>query len=274
MVKKQLIMENALELFAKQGFESTSVQQITDKCGISKGAFYLSFKSKDELIIALIDQFMIQIVADIDYLVKSAETEQLLYEFYYSIYSSFQKHSDFAKLLIKEQSQLNKELFLKMQYYDKLMENSIISMIERLYGDRVEVIKYDLMYSIKGFMNMYSHLFVFFNILVDVNRLAESLVEKTNILAQHSTITFATNELLNILQPMNEEISEDQIIEMLDQKIEELDESIEKESLTLLKQQLIHPIYTTAIIKGLIENIRHHPQCKWITYSLRRYYRL
>lgn len=39
MQKKQLIMEKSLELFAKQGFEATSVQQITDYCGISKGAF-------------------------------------------------------------------------------------------------------------------------------------------------------------------------------------------------------------------------------------------
>ena len=59
-------MEKALELFAKQGFEATSVQQITEHCGISKGAFYLSFKSKDELILALIDHFMMQITSDID----------------------------------------------------------------------------------------------------------------------------------------------------------------------------------------------------------------
>ena len=43
MTKKQLIMEKAAELFAKQGFEATSVQQITDYCGISKVPFiYLS----------------------------------------------------------------------------------------------------------------------------------------------------------------------------------------------------------------------------------------
>ena len=101
MIKKQLIMEKALELFAKQGFEATSVQQITDHCGISKGAFYLSFKSKDELIIALIDHFMIQFVSDIDYVVKNTANEELLYEFYYTSFKSFQKHSDFAKLLLK-----------------------------------------------------------------------------------------------------------------------------------------------------------------------------
>ena len=62
MIKKQLIMEKALELFAEKGFEATSVQQITEHCGISKGAFYLSFKSKDELILALIDHFMMQVL--------------------------------------------------------------------------------------------------------------------------------------------------------------------------------------------------------------------
>ena len=39
-------MEKALELFARQGFEATSVQQITEHCGISKGAFYLSLNQK------------------------------------------------------------------------------------------------------------------------------------------------------------------------------------------------------------------------------------
>ena len=34
MIKKQLIMDKALELFAEKGFESTSVQQITERCGI------------------------------------------------------------------------------------------------------------------------------------------------------------------------------------------------------------------------------------------------
>ena len=65
MLKKQLIMDKALELFAEQGFEATSVQQITERCGISKGAFYLSFKSKEELILALIDDFMRRFVAGI-----------------------------------------------------------------------------------------------------------------------------------------------------------------------------------------------------------------
>lgn len=275
MIKKQLIMEKALELFAEQGFEATSVQQITEHCGISKGAFYLSFKSKDELIIALIDQFMMQVVTDIDRIVRDTCDEQLLYEFYYSTYQSFYKHSDFAKVLMKEHSQtLNKELIQKMRYYDKLLENMILSMIERLYGGRVQEIKYDLMYSIKSFMNMYSHLFVFYSIPVDLKLLANSLEEKTNLLANNATVPFVSVELHHMMQPMNEEITKEQIIDTLEQKIAEIEEPIEKESLILLKQQLLEPAFSQAIVKGLLENIRNHPHCKWVSYLLRRYYKV
>ncbi|EKN64759.1 HTH-type transcriptional regulator [Neobacillus bataviensis LMG 21833] len=273
-MKKQLIMEKALELFAKQGFEATSVQQITDYCGISKGAFYLSFKSKDELIIALIDQFMMQIIADIDYLVKNAKDSQLLYDFYYAIYHSFQKHSDFAKVLMKEQSQtFNKDLILKMQYYDKLLENNILLMIERLYGDEVKATKYDLMYCIKGFMNMYSQLFVFYNVPLDLQVLSESLVEKTTLLARHMTVPFVTEELSQMFtQPMKEEGTKEQLGKIIEQKIDEMEESIEKESLLLLRQELLEPSQPPAVVKGLLENIRNHPHCKWISYLLRQYF--
>ncbi|MBS4189929.1 TetR/AcrR family transcriptional regulator [Bacillus sp. FJAT-49705] len=275
MMKKQLIMEKALELFAKQGFEATSVQQITEHCGISKGAFYLSFKSKDELILALIDHFMMQFTSDIDYIVRGAiRDEDLLYEFYYETFHSFHKHSDFAKIIMKEQSQtLNKELILKTQYYDKLIENIILSMIERIYGDEVKETKYDLIYCIKGFMNIYSQLILFYNVPLDLKLLSESLVEKTNLLARHTTVPFISQELIQVFtQPMNEEVSKEQILEILEQKIDEIEEPIVKESVILLKQQLLEPTFSPAIVRGLLENIKNHPHCKWISYLLRRYF--
>lgn len=276
MVKKQLIMEKALELFAKQGFAATSVQQITEHCGISKGAFYLSFKSKDELILALIDHFMMEFTSDIDYLVRNSNTdEELLYKFYYETYHAFLKHTDFAKILIKEQMQtFNEEFILKMHSYDRLLEKIILSMLERLYGEKVDQIKYDLIYCIKGFLSTYTHLFIFNNVPFDLDLLSQSLVEKTNILVRHTTVPFITQELNQMVtHPVDEKITKEQMIEILDQNIEEMEESIEKESLFLLKQELLEPSYSPAIVKGLLENIRNHPHCKWISYLLREYFK-
>ncbi|MFC0190513.1 TetR/AcrR family transcriptional regulator [Fictibacillus aquaticus] len=276
MSKKQLIMESALELFAKQGFEATSVQQITDHAGISKGAFYLSFKSKDELIIALIDHFMMQFTSDIDWVVKNSNNDtELLYDFYNAAFASFQKHSDFAKIFIKEQSQTpNEELISKMRHYDKLTDKIILSMIDRLYGEEARKVKYDLIYCIKGFIHVYSHLFLFFNLPFDLDSLCRSLAQKTNVLAKHSTIPFITEELFQTFttEQSYEEVTAEQLIELLGQTIEEIEEPIEKESLTLLKQQLIEPSLSPAIVKGLLENIRNHPHCKWVSYLLRGYF--
>ena len=52
-----MIIEKASELFAENGFGATSVQDITDACGISKGSFYLSFKSKDSLLFSIFEYF-------------------------------------------------------------------------------------------------------------------------------------------------------------------------------------------------------------------------
>lgn len=48
--KKELIMDVALELFAKNGFHATSISQITKQAGISKGLVYNYFTSKQEIL--------------------------------------------------------------------------------------------------------------------------------------------------------------------------------------------------------------------------------
>lgn len=278
MSKKQLIMESALELFAKQGFEATSVQQITLHSGISKGAFYLSFKSKDELIMALIDQFMDQFVSDIDQIVKDPNNTggELLRKFYYTTFHSFQKHSDFAKIFIKEQAHtFNEELLSKGRHFDQLIDDITLSMIDQLYGEAVQHTKYDLIYCIKGFMHVYSHLFLFFNVPLDLDILCQSLAEKTDLLAKHSAIPFITDELYDTFRKAgHEEMTDGQMIEIMAQKIEELEDSIEKESLILLKKDVQERSLSPAIIQGLISNIRNSPQSRWIASLLLNYYEL
>lgn len=44
------LIEAALDLFAEKGFEATSVQDVVDAAGVTKGAMYHYFASKDELL--------------------------------------------------------------------------------------------------------------------------------------------------------------------------------------------------------------------------------
>lgn len=52
-------------LFAERGFSDVSIEDITDEAGVTKGAFYVHFASKDELISLLIADYVSR--ADTDY---------------------------------------------------------------------------------------------------------------------------------------------------------------------------------------------------------------
>src|ERR1700753_3159960 len=48
----------SVELFAEQGYAQTSVQQIVDAAGVTKGAMYHYFRSKDDLLFDIYDRLL------------------------------------------------------------------------------------------------------------------------------------------------------------------------------------------------------------------------
>lgn len=270
-------MEKSIELFAKQGFAATSVQQITEHCGISKGAFYLSFKSKDELIMALVDYFMEQFIAKLDYAVNHAN--DILYHFYYEIFYTFKENSSFATLFIKEQAlSFDEDFIRKFTYYDYLLEKTIEHMIEKVYDSSKQAIKYDLVYSIKGFLNTYTHIVISHNKFIDfdLHRLAKSLVEKTDILAAYTESPYFTESIYQLLHQsdIEESTTREELLQLIKGKMEEVDDHYVKESLLLLIEQLEEETMNPVLLKGLIENIRHHRDCVWLAYLLFQYFQL
>ena len=66
-------------------------------------------------------------------------------------------------------------------------------------------------------------------------------MEKTDLLARHATIPLFQKKWFKLMrQPLNEEITKEQLLEIMEQTIDEMKESIEKESLVLLKQELLN----------------------------------
>src|SRR5690606_25207568 len=53
--KKQKITNAAYKLFINQGYNSSSIQDILDEAGVSKGTFYNYFTSKTECLIAIME---------------------------------------------------------------------------------------------------------------------------------------------------------------------------------------------------------------------------
>ncbi|MFD7031774.1 TetR/AcrR family transcriptional regulator [Streptomyces sp. NPDC059917] len=52
---RQLIQDVALELFAEQGYEKTSLREIAERLEVTKAALYYHFKTKEEILISIFD---------------------------------------------------------------------------------------------------------------------------------------------------------------------------------------------------------------------------
>lgn len=55
------LCELALQLFAEQGYEKTSLREIAERLGVTKAALYYHFKSKEDIVRSLVEDYMAEI---------------------------------------------------------------------------------------------------------------------------------------------------------------------------------------------------------------------
>src|SRR5262252_10365176 len=68
---RERIQAIALELFAEQGYEKTSLREIAERLGVTKAALYYHFKSKEDIVHSFTDDYF----AEIDDLLEWAKDQ-------------------------------------------------------------------------------------------------------------------------------------------------------------------------------------------------------
>src|SRR3974390_3625914 len=53
----------ALELFAEQGYEKTSLREIAERLGVTKAALYYHFKSKEDIVRSFTEDYFARLAA-------------------------------------------------------------------------------------------------------------------------------------------------------------------------------------------------------------------
>ena len=80
--------EVALELFAEQGYEKTSLREIAERLGVTKAALYYHFKSKEDIVHSLTDDYFAELDALLDWAKdqpRSDETRREVLDRYVSL---------------------------------------------------------------------------------------------------------------------------------------------------------------------------------------------
>ncbi len=73
---RRKLLRSAEHIFARDGFEAASIEEIADAAGYSRGAFYGNFKSKEDLFMALLEDFFRRRIGDVQNLMEWAKTPQ------------------------------------------------------------------------------------------------------------------------------------------------------------------------------------------------------
>lgn len=71
--RRAYLLDASKELFLAKGVAATSLDDITTRAGVSKGLFYVYFHSKDDLLLALQDQFSAQLAERIAAAIEPVE---------------------------------------------------------------------------------------------------------------------------------------------------------------------------------------------------------
>ncbi len=96
------LLEAGRELFFAQGVAGTSLDDITSRAGVSKGLFYLYFRSKDDLLAALHVQFSSELADRIRTATDPvADWPAKLDACVRAIFDSYQEHDDLHEVLFR-----------------------------------------------------------------------------------------------------------------------------------------------------------------------------
>lgn len=100
--RKAQIITAATDVFTRLGFQKARMDDIVEESGLSKGALYWYFKSKDDIIIGILDRLFQRELDDLRLLV-TAETPTLdrLYAFSDRVIEDFKKLERFLPILLE-----------------------------------------------------------------------------------------------------------------------------------------------------------------------------
>jgi AcrR family transcriptional regulator len=108
---KEKITGASIQLFEKKGFSETSIQDIVDSIGVTKGTFYYYFSSKEELLMDIhlgyIDELLIQqdrIIKD-----QSKSCKEKLFDIVNMLILDIKSRGSAAKIFFREMKNLSEE---------------------------------------------------------------------------------------------------------------------------------------------------------------------
>ena len=133
---RERLLESAKVLFSQKGYYATSVEDIVESAGFSKGTFYFYFKSKEELFKSLVEEMHLSIVKRLEFfLERELPLEDALIEhakvFLEDIYQNRHIAQIFLFQLVGTNEEFRKLYYTKVSHLREMLTKMVDRAIQR-----------------------------------------------------------------------------------------------------------------------------------------------
>ncbi|MCA0988439.1 TetR/AcrR family transcriptional regulator [Guptibacillus algicola] len=277
--KKVLIIENAIKLFAKKGFSATSVQEIAKECDISKGAFYLHFKSKDELLFEVLMYYWRRMQRRVNEVATEPMTPKKKFIHQIKVFiEEIANHREFIIMQFREQAipfnDSIEELVKRMRFNSYLFyKNHLLA----IYGDECKPYVWEASLAVQSLMKNYVDLVILDNIEFDYYDVASAVAKKTDYLMtgflENNDPPVITETIIEQIMPEGFNLHDlEEIKNVLSLILEkETDENL-LDTATILLDELARTNPRQAVIKGMASNLDKYDRYLDFASRLRNYF--
>ncbi|MCA1029062.1 MULTISPECIES: TetR/AcrR family transcriptional regulator [Cytobacillus] len=269
--KEKIIIEAAIKLFAKKGYTATSVQDIATDSGISKGAFYLYFKSKEKLLESLLIYYFDQLTEEImQWDNKNLTAREKFKAQINTTIDMLIQHKDFIITQTREQTipineSIKELLFTKQIEMNEFYRKSLSS----IYGEEMTPYLWDLSQLLDGLFHSYVKILIIDKEIFKPEHVTDYLLNRMDSLAEglkkeEPLITEAKmNRFLQKFNIFLPNTSPSTTIADIRQQIQECDDKETLEvSLDMIEEETQREYPRLPVIKGMITNFNQYPDLK------------
>lgn len=266
--KEKAIIETAIKLFAKKGYNSTSVQEIAKECQISKGAFYIYFKSKEALLLSVLHYYYDKVFTRIHKIQTENDNPRDTYRKQLIVFfENILEHKEFIQMQFMERPlPVNGEI----EAFAKKMRSATLRLhienIRNIYGKDIDPYSTELCFMISGMSEVYLELMILLHHSFDLHTLAGHILNRLDDLA-NGMMKRKEKSLISIekadewfgpfytFDPLKEALIKEMRIKA-DKHFDGAPPSDLTESLDILEDELKKRQPKNAIIKGMLLNIK------------------
>ncbi|OLN22213.1 TetR family transcriptional regulator [Domibacillus antri] len=276
--KEKLIIEQAMKLFAEKGFNATSIQEIATACGISKGAFYLHFKSKEALLLAILHyyfQLMYDQLSQIEE--EDLEPRDKFVQQIECQVREIHRHKEFLIMQARENAipfndEIEAFIFKMRMETHRFFHKRLIS----IYGDSIKPYFWDLSIALQGIQHSFLHVMMMDKVEIDYNRFARFVLT----CADDMEAGFRKRAAAPVIDPaaMNdlfkERINDKTILDWLIELKKEWKKEDIRITLDVIESEIKSGQPRIPVLRGMLVNLETEPGLHEFMHIIKEYYNI